>query len=195
MQTVNSKITAKVKTLNLVTRCRLLLNCMRFMPVCVIIGLVAGGLPGLLFVIPGSFALAVMVELLTGTIGAGSSDLLYGTGRSQRHPREQFAGSLNQARYHKMCHDFTKSLTTIESVLARDPNFPEALLLKAQIVWEGFQDAVRAKQCLVEILKVEPDRKSPFHRWALALYKEISASQQKRTLYEQSIEGSGWIKF
>ncbi|MBW2409285.1 MAG: hypothetical protein JRF72_05765 [Deltaproteobacteria bacterium] len=184
MQTDNPEITTKAKTLNLVTRSRLLLNSMRFMPVCVIIGLVAGGMPGLVFVIPGSFALAVMVELLTGTIGTGSSNLLYGTGRSVRNPREQYAGTLNQVRYHKMCHDFAEALITIDSVLASEPNFPEALLLKAQIIWEGFQDAVGAKQCLIDLLEVEPDRKSPFHRWALALYREISASYRLKKTHE-----------
>ena len=61
--------------------------------------------------------------------------------------------------------------------------------LKAQLIWEGFEDAVGAKQCLIEILKVEADKKSPFHRWALALYKEISASQRKREVHGQSING------
>ena len=175
MQSDSSKITAKAQTLNLVTRSRLLLNSMRFMPICAIIGLVFGGLPGLVFAIPGCFALAVLVELLTGTIGAGSSNLLYGTGRSVRNPREQFAGTLNQVRYHKMCKDYQKALITVEDILTMDPGFSEALLLKAQIIWEGFGDAVGAKQCLKEILKVEPDKKSPFHRWALSLHKEITA--------------------
>ncbi len=187
MRTDNSKIAPKAKTLNSVTRSRLLLNCMRFFPVCGIIGLVAGGVPGLVFAIPGSFALAVMVELLTVTIGAGSSNLLYGTGRSIRHPREQFAGTLNQARYQKMCNDFTEARITIDSVLAREPNFPEALLLKAQIIWEGFQDAVGAKECLIEILRVEPNKKSPFHRWALSLYKEITASSSLQEIHALQI--------
>ena len=187
MQTDNSKIVPKVKTLNLVTRSRLLLNSMRFMPVCAIIGLVAGGVHGLVFAIPGSFALAVMVELFAGTIGAGSSNLLYGTGRSNRHSCEQFAVTLNQARYQKMCNDFTEALITIDNVLVREPNFPEALLLKAQIIWDGFQDAVGAKQCLIEILKVEPNKKSPFHRWALSLHKEITASSSLQKTHELQI--------
>ena len=78
-----------------------------------------------------------------------------------------------------LCKDFSKALLTVEGVLTREPDFPEALLLKAQLLWEGFEDAVSAKQCLIDMLKVETDKKSPFHRWALALYKEISASQRK----------------
>ena len=176
MQTNNSEITHKFKNINLTTRSRLLLNSMRLIPICVILGLWAGGMPGLLFSIPGSFALAVMVALFGGTVGAGSSNLPNKTGRSVRSPRELYAGPLNQVRYHKMCHDFDRALLTIESVLAREPNFPEALLLKAQIIWEGLQDAVGAQQCLIEILRVEPDKKSPFHRWARVLYREITIS-------------------
>jgi hypothetical protein len=57
---------------------------MRFMPICAIFGLVAGGVPGLVFAVPGCFALAVMVELFSGSIGSTSSNLLYGTGRRDR---------------------------------------------------------------------------------------------------------------
>jgi len=188
MQSDHLTISNKAKNINLVTRSRLLLNSMRFMPICAIVGLVAAGMSGLVFAIPGSFALAVLVELLTGTIGAGSSNLLYGTGRCDRNPREQYAGTLNQVRYQKMCQEFPMALITVEGVLAKDPDFPEALLLKAQILWEGLADAVGAKQCLIEILKVEPDKKSPFHRWALTLYKEIAISSSPRRVDNRSPE-------
>jgi hypothetical protein len=191
MQTDKSKVTMKAKNINLVTRSRLLLNSMRFMPISALIGLVAGGMPGLLFAIPGSFALAVMVELFSGAIGSTSINLLYGMGRRDRSPREQFAGTLNQVRYHKMCKDFPKALVTIEGVLAGDPDFPEALLLKAQILWEGLGDAAGAKQCLIEILKVEPDKKSPFHRWALLIYKEITISSKPGAIDNRSTVAGG----
>ena len=76
-------------------------------------------------------------------------------------------------RYHKLCHRFDDALLTIEEVLARDPDFVEALLLKAQILWEGFEDAKAARRCLFKILVVEPDETAVFHRWALNLYKEL----------------------
>jgi hypothetical protein len=187
MESDIAKTTKVVRNLNLVTRSRLLLNSLRFLPLCALVGLVAGGVFGLLFAIPGSFALAVMAELLSGVIGATSSNLLYGTGRSARRPREQFVGTLNQVRYHKICKEFQKALWTVEEVLAGDPDFSEALLLKAQILWEGFEDRSGAKICLIKILKVEPNKKSPFHRWALTLYKEIVDSQRKREVRSQTI--------
>jgi hypothetical protein len=188
MQSDNSKTTKNARSINLVTRSRLLLNSMRLIPICALIGLIAGGMPGLLFAVPGSFALAVMVELLCGAMCCTSFNLLYKMGRRDRSPREQLAGSLNQVRYHKMCKDFPMALITVEGVLAKDPHFAEALLLKAQILWEGLADAVGAKQCLIKLLKVEPDKKSPFHRWALTLYKEIAISSRPRRVDNRSPE-------
>ena len=65
----------------------------------------------------------------------------------------------------------------IEEILARDPDFAEALFLKAQLLWEGFEDREAARKCLLKIIKVEPDKRAVFHRWALNLYHEISGKR------------------
>jgi tetratricopeptide (TPR) repeat protein len=88
--------------------------------------------------------------------------------------RKQLASDLNVVRYHKLCHRFEDALLTIEEVLARDPDFVEALFLKAQILWEGLGDAKAARGCLLKILAVEPDETALFHRWALNMYKALS---------------------
>jgi hypothetical protein len=178
MQSNPTKVTIKAGNANLFTRSRLLMNSLRFLPMGALIGLIAGGMPGLLFAVPGSFALAVMLELLSGIIGCVSSSLCFVPGRGNCIAREQSAGSLNQVRYHKMCRDYPMALSSVENVLARDPGFPEAWLSKAQILWEGLGDASGARQCLAEIWKIEPNRKSPFHRWALILNKEITESSK-----------------
>ena len=59
---------------------------------------------------------------------------------------------------------------------SKDPNFPEALFLKAKILWEGFEDREAAKSCLLNIIRVEPDKDALYHRWALDLYRELSKS-------------------
>jgi tetratricopeptide (TPR) repeat protein len=84
------------------------------------------------------------------------------------------AGDLNVVRYHKLRNQFEDALLKIEAILAKDPDFPEALFLKAQILWEGFEDCQAAKECLLKIIKVEPDKKAVFHRWALNFYRELS---------------------
>jgi len=46
-------------------------------------------------------------------------------------------------------------------------------LLKAQILWEGFEDAVEAKACLGKIMSIEKDKNSPICRWTATLQKEL----------------------
>ena len=93
--------------------------------------------------------------------------------RSNMIVRKQLASDLNAVRYHKLCHQFDDALLKIEEVLAKDPDFVEALLLKAQILWEGFEDRQAARGCLLKILAGAPDEKDVFHSWALHMYKEL----------------------
>jgi len=72
----------------------------------------------------------------------------------------------------RFCPDF--ALIKIEEVLAKDPDFAEALLLKAQIMWEGFGDAHAARESLLKIIAVEPDEKAVFHRWAQNFYEKLN---------------------
>jgi tetratricopeptide (TPR) repeat protein len=88
--------------------------------------------------------------------------------------RTQPASDLNIVRYHKLCHQFDDALIRIEEVLAKYPDFAEALLLKAQILWEGFEDGEAARGCLLKILAAEPDKKAVFHRWALNFYEDMT---------------------
>jgi tetratricopeptide (TPR) repeat protein len=88
--------------------------------------------------------------------------------------RKQLASDLNAVRCHKLCHQFDDALLKIEEVLEKDPDFVEALLLKAQILWEGFEDSNAARKCLLKILAAEPDEKAVFHRWALFFLDEVS---------------------
>ena len=163
-----------------VTQTRFLVSVARLAPACALLGWVTGGLQGILYAIPGSVVAASAVELLSGRLGSGSVNVLYGMGRNHRMPRDQLVGTLTRARVHKMnkCHD--KALTCIEEVLDADPNFPEALFVKAQILWDGFQDGPAAKLCLINLMKAEPDKEAIFHRWAVSLYKEIATSQRKQ---------------
>ena len=78
---------------------------------------------------------------LSGRLGDGSVNVLYGMGRVDRTLRDQFIGTLNQARFHKMSKRHDLALACVDEVLAADPDFPEALFIKAQILWEGYQDA------------------------------------------------------
>ena len=147
------------------------------MPACALLGWAIGGLSGLLWALPGSMVAVFAVELFSGWLGDGSVNILYGMGRVDGTFRDQFIGTLNQARFHKMSKRHDLALECVDEVLAADPDIPKALFVKAQILWEGYQDSVVAKQCLFHLMKVEPDKEASFHRWSLSLYKEIATSE------------------
>ena len=178
---MNLSAKSQPRDVDSITQTRFLVSVARLAPACALLGWIIGGLQGVLYAIPGSVVAASAVELLSGRLGSGSVNVLYGMGRNHRAPRDQLIGTLTQARVHKMnkCHD--QALICIEEVLTADPNFPEALLVKAQILWDGYQDGPAAKHCLIDLMKAEPDKEATFHRWAVSLYKEIVNHGRDRT--------------
>jgi tetratricopeptide (TPR) repeat protein len=149
------------------------------------LGYAAGGALGALAGLLAATAVSVMIgsatTIFTGVLGGGAVNALYGTGRRTIGVRERLSGDLNVVRYHKLCNRFDEALIKIEEVLARDPDFSEALFLKAQLLWEGFEDSEAAKECLMKIIKVEPDEKAVFRRWASGLYRELSHRAQVKS--------------
>jgi hypothetical protein len=141
-------------------------------------GYLAGGSSGAFIGLAAAFLISATIgsatSMFTGAVGGGAVNVLCGLGRRTIGTRERMAGDLNVVRYHKLSNQFDDALLKIDTVLAKDPDFPEALFLKAQILWEGFEDRQAAKACLLRIIKVEPNKKAVFHRWALSFYREIS---------------------
>jgi hypothetical protein len=168
------------KDVNSITQIRFIMIAVRLAPVCVLFGWAIAGVHGLLWALPASIIAAFAVELFTDRLGNGSVNVLYGTGRLDRTMRDQFIGTMSQARFHKMNQRHDLALGCVDEVLAAAPNFIEALFLKAQILWEGYQDGAAAKKCLIHLMKVEADKEAAFHRWALALYKEIAANGRRQ---------------
>lgn len=133
-----------------------------------------GAVFGLIAAATASTIIGSATSFFTGALGGGAVNVFYGLGRKTIGIRERLAGDLNVVRFHKRSEKFDEALIKLETVLAKDPDFPEALFLKAQILWEGFEDRQAAKECLLKIIKVEPDKKAVFHRWALNFYRELS---------------------
>ena len=177
---MNTIVKKQPRDVNSITQTRLIMIAVRLAPVCALLGWMIGGLHGVLYGLTVSFLAVFAVELLSGGIGNGSVNILYGTGRLDRTMRDQFIGTLSQARFHKMSQRHDLALGCVDEVLAAAPNYTEALFLKAQILWEGYQDSAAAKKCLIHVIKVEPDKEAPFHRWSLALYKEIAGCERNR---------------
>jgi hypothetical protein len=110
----------------------------------------SGAVVGLAAALLVSATIGSAASSFTGRLGAGVVNTLFGLGRRTIGIRERMAGDLNVVRYHKLCNQFEDALLKIEAILAKDPDFPEALI------------------------KVEPDKKAVFHRWALNFYRELS---------------------
>ncbi len=54
----------------------------------------------------------------------------------------------------KASRRFDEALEVVNRTLGRLPDHPEALLLKAQIMLEGFADHAATKACLLKILSM-----------------------------------------
>jgi tetratricopeptide (TPR) repeat protein len=177
-----------IKDVNSVEKALVLKNILWAFPYLGMIGLFGGyALAGPLGAIIGLMIAAVVsamigsaASIITGKISGSAINAFYGLGRRTFGLREQLAGDLNVVRHHKLFNRFDEALIKIEDVLAKDPDFPEALFLKAQILWQGFEDLKAARQCLLRIIKVEPDKKALFHRWAMNLYREMSEKAQRK---------------
>lgn len=170
------KIKTPFKDVDTVRNASILRNFMWVFPFLALLGLVLKGILGVLIAIPVSAVAALIAEIFSGLIGGGVANLLYGTGRRNIDVREQLSGTISQARCYKMSKDFEKALTFVEEVLGKDPDYPEALYLKAQILLEGYRDTGSAQTCLKKILLVSPDKNDTYHRWALSLLDDIETS-------------------
>ena len=178
---MNTTVKKQPRDVNSVTQTRFLMIVMRLAPICVLLGWAIDGKSGMLMALPASIIAAFAVECLSGGLSSTSVNILNGTGRLNRSMRDRFIGTLSQARFHKMSQRHDQALGYVDEVLAAAPNYIEALFLKAQILWEGYRDSTGAKHCLLHVIKVEPDKESPFHRWSLVLYKEIADWESSRT--------------
>ncbi len=164
----------QLKDVNSIRQAMWLGNFMRVFPLLMVPGLLIDGLKGLLIAAMVSVLASICGEVLSDRLGGISVNTLYGFGRRSATPREQLAGDLAQARYQKMNQNYDGAMAKLEKILAQDPNNPEAMFVKAQVLWEGYEDRISAKEYLMRVLKVEPDRNAVYHRWALNLYREIN---------------------
>ncbi|MCI5115095.1 MAG: hypothetical protein D3919_12430 [Candidatus Electrothrix sp. AW5] len=119
------------------------------------------------------------------------SDLVFnGCFSSILHDR--LAGELVKARLMKSSKQFDKALEVIDNTLHRLPNHPEALLLKAQILWEGYDNYPAAKACLQKVIqkkKFKDEQDEIIYRWSMNLLNEMR--QAKRTQHARARKDRG----
>lgn len=119
-----------------------------------------------------SFAGAFAATSLLGSVG-GAAGGLYGGPKANWSLSESLIADLDIARRSKMNKNFKQALAQIDDILNQAPDYPDALFLKAQILWEGFKDPGKSRMCLRKVLNAVPDKDQPLNRWASSLYTEI----------------------
>jgi hypothetical protein len=135
-----------------------------------------------------SLPLCVLYALAVEKIGSVLGGLFTGWTSKKISRREQLIADLAVAKQGKRSGQFEASLKTINSVLTKDPDFPDALYLKAQILWEGFKHPSESKKCLRKIMHIL-DTGEPLYRWSRNYYDEITKKEKGK--HELSLPNDG----
>jgi hypothetical protein len=124
-----------------------------------------------------SVAAPVPLMFVINRVSGMLSSLCSGGGRCSTLA-DQLAGELNKCRYLKSEKRFVQALQTADFILEQMPEHAEALLLKAQILHEGFADLKGAKQCLRQIMHLDLPPESTTRQWAKGMLEEIKLCSQ-----------------
>ena len=135
----------------------------------------------------GSGAAGALLGLVLGLVATGIGlfvknkianlfGALAGERKASFSSREQYESDIQQIRYHKMRKDYEIALRKVNEILELDPEYPEVLFLKAQIVWEGFGNNVAAVSNLEKIQMIVGEKQSTIYRWSDSLIEEIKKS-------------------
>lgn len=135
-----------------------------------------------LLTIPFSVIYAYTIE----KFGSGFGIILSGWTSKKISPREQLSADLANARHSKINNRFEESLNIINNVLNKDENFPEALYLKAQVLWEGFGRSVESKKLFRRVMQLL-SAEEPLHRWSSDYIEKITLRDKMRV--DEFMEG------
>lgn len=130
-------------------------------------GLRAGIAVAVLVCLP---AAGLVVYFCDGT--AVFTQILFGYRRAIVTPREQMESTLKTAKIAKMGKKYQKALDIVNRILDQDPEFDEALLVKAQILFEGYKNIEGAKgYCERSMAAAGPG--SSVYNWSESFLKQL----------------------
>lgn len=132
----------------------------------------------LLLILPVPVIILVLLvnRFIAPLISRAFTEGVMGHGRTLRDLRDQLSGELSKAQILKREGRFDEALSTINNYLDQDPDFPEAIFLRAQIYYDGFKDFKNARKDLMAVIKATP-REHELNRWAYNFYTEIREKQ------------------
>ncbi len=134
---------------------------------------VSGAISGVVVAAIVGLVISVLVMFLMDTVSGAASGLISGRREASWTIREQVQGFLSQARFNKENRDYPAALSFVNKVLEKDPDFADALFLKAQILWEGFGQSHAAIQFLEKILSLENENKM-VQNHAMLLHSDLN---------------------
>jgi len=132
-----------------------------------------GMLIGFLVAFVLSLVTAIVTTLITNQAGEMAGGILFGAGRSTVSQRERLEGFLSQVRYHKMKGEIETAFEKVNALLDQEPDYAEALFLRAQILAEVPEGRRQAEKDCKRVLELVPSSAAPLHRWATRLLSDM----------------------
>jgi tetratricopeptide (TPR) repeat protein len=123
--------------------------------------------------------LSVLYALTVEKLGTGLGNKLTGWSSKKIPFEEQFSADLAKARFCKGKGQYKEAIDLLNEVLKEYPEFPEALLLKAQILWEGFENRGAALKNLEKTISLVQDD-DPVYRWAMNYHSELKRNHKNK---------------
>ena len=161
-----------------------------FGPLCVL-GFLFIRIEGIAIAFIASLVITPVVMFVLDKFSGGTSSLIYGGSHGTWSERELLEGDLNTAKYYKMRKEYDQALKAVNHILKIDPEFTEALFIKAQILWDGFENSAAAKANLKKIIEMKKEEDTSFYRWASNLYDELTEIERNKELDLESNKTCG----
>jgi tetratricopeptide (TPR) repeat protein len=133
----------------------------------------------LLFLTAVPFLAAIVIMLIVNKSGGFFVGWFYRARRSGMSVDERLRFELNKIRFSIMNRHYEKALRNINNFLKKNPDYPEALFLKAQILNEGFGYHESARKCLKKIIDMDSVDKQ-VHYWASSYLGQIYPAEMEK---------------
>jgi hypothetical protein len=148
-----------------------------FVPICLLFIFIWGKVQGVIYAGFVSLIATFITIIITNTIG-DVSKLLYGGGKANISLRELMQGRLKAVRFAITKKNFKTALGIVNEILDKDPEFYEAIFVKAQILDQGFSRTISAEKYARKVLDNTPKGEN-IHTWASSLYDELSLKAER----------------
>jgi hypothetical protein len=119
-------------------------------------------------------AINLLIDRLICASGTGFAGLIYGANRRYRSVDELCQGDLQRVKFYRRHQRYSEALTLVDQVLAKAADYPDALYLKADILWHGFGDRQQALLCLKRIMG-HPGVDATRRQWAVNFYRQLKS--------------------